>query len=74
MADRAQIASVNINRIKLVLLRIQMWEQNKLINDKFNQYETILQSFNESERKEILEPLTHKLSKVSATSMARIQD
>jgi hypothetical protein len=35
MADRAQIASVNINRIKLVLLRIQMWEQNKLINDKF---------------------------------------
>ena len=43
MADRAQIDSINVSRVKLVLLRMQMWEQHKLINGKFNEYKKVLE-------------------------------
>jgi hypothetical protein len=74
MADRAQIASVNINRIKLVLLRIQMWEQNKLINEKFNQYKEILSKQPEAEKNKILMPLKMRLYKVEESEMNKIKD
>ncbi len=76
MADRAQIASVNINRIKLVLLRNQVWETHKDITDKFQDYERRLQDdfLTNEQTREILAPLEAKLSSVSNKSIDRIKD
>jgi hypothetical protein len=51
-----------------------MWEQNKLINEKFNQYKEILSKQPEAEKNKILMPLKMRLYKVEESEMNKIKD